>query len=81
VLSRYIPSGQNQKPWNKLKIVCTVGIGALKDFSIITLHHHHVAIKELGHLLTRSGLTHPENSSAVLSYFYLLGHILLINLD
>ena len=23
-------------------------------------HHHHIAIMELGHLLTLSGLTHPE---------------------
>jgi hypothetical protein len=28
-------------------------------------HRHHVAIKGLGHLLTRSGLTHPQVSSVV----------------
>jgi hypothetical protein len=39
------------------------------------LHHHHSAIKELGHLLTRSGLTHPEVSSIVsLGSFCLLGY-------
>jgi uncharacterized membrane protein len=37
-------------------------------------HHHHVTIKELGHLLTRSGLTWPGVSSVVfLGSFYLLG--------
>jgi hypothetical protein len=28
-------------------------------------HRHRVAIKGLGHLLTRSGLAHPEVSSVV----------------
>jgi hypothetical protein len=37
-------------------------------------HHHDVAIKELGHLLTRSSLTHPEVPSvAFLGSFCLLG--------
>jgi hypothetical protein len=36
--------------------------------------HHHVAIKELDHLLTSPGLTHPEVSSVVfLGSFCLLG--------
>jgi hypothetical protein len=35
--------------------------------------HHHIAIKELGHLLTRSGLTHPEVSSVVFLGFSFLG--------
>jgi hypothetical protein len=26
-------------------------------------HHHHISVKQLGHLLTRSGLTCPEVSS------------------
>jgi len=26
-------------------------------------HHNHISVMELGHLLTRSGLTHPEDSS------------------
>ena len=26
-------------------------------------HHHHISVMELGHLLTRSGLTYPEVSS------------------
>jgi hypothetical protein len=34
-------------------------------YSSPDIHHHHVANKELGHLLTRSGLTHPEISSVV----------------
>jgi hypothetical protein len=40
-----------------------------------TVHHHRdVAVKELGHLLMHSGLTHPEVSSVVfLGFFYLLG--------
>ena len=28
-------------------------------------HHHHISVMELAHLLTRSGLTHPEVSSRV----------------
>ena len=28
-------------------------------------HHHHITFMELGHLLTRSGLTYPEVSSKV----------------
>ena len=28
-------------------------------------HHHHVSFMELGHLLTRSGLTYREDSSKV----------------
>ena len=28
-------------------------------------HHHHISVMELGHLLTRSGLTFPEVSSKV----------------
>ena len=28
-------------------------------------HHHHISFTELGHLLTRSGLTYPEVSSKV----------------
>jgi len=27
--------------------------------------HHHISVMELGHLLTRSGLTYPEVSSKV----------------
>jgi hypothetical protein len=37
-------------------------------------HHHHLPVKELGHLVTCSGLTHPEVSSVVfLGFFCLLG--------
>jgi len=28
-------------------------------------YHHHTSVMELGHLLTRSGLTYPEVSSKV----------------
>jgi len=28
-------------------------------------HHHHISVVELGHLLTRSGLTYPEVSSKI----------------
>jgi hypothetical protein len=42
------------------------------------LHHDHVAIKELGHSLTRSSLTRPEVSSEVfLGSFSLMGCSLL----
>jgi hypothetical protein len=37
-------------------------------------HHHHVAVKELGRMLARSCLSHPEVSSVVfLGSFCLLG--------
>ena len=34
-------------------------------FGIFHHHHHHISVMELGHLLTRSGLTYPEVSSKV----------------
>jgi hypothetical protein len=33
--------------------------------TVLIHHHHHISVMELGHLLTRSGLTHPEVSSKV----------------
>jgi hypothetical protein len=33
-------------------------------------HHHHISVMELGHLLTRSGLTHPEVFSKVFHDFF-----------
>ena len=37
-------------------------------------HHHHAAVKDLGHMLSHSGLMHPEISSVVfLASFCLLG--------
>ena len=37
-------------------------------------HHHRISVMELGHLLTRSGLTYPEVSSKVYhDSFYQLG--------
>jgi hypothetical protein len=39
-------------------------------------HHHHQSFMELGHLLTRSGLTHPEVSLTVYhDFFCQLGNI------
>jgi hypothetical protein len=38
---------------------------------MVISHHRHVAIKELVHLLTPSGLTHPEVSSMVFLGFVL----------
>jgi len=35
--------------------------GLLRD--CFTHHHHNISVMELGHLLTRSGLTYPEVSS------------------
>jgi hypothetical protein len=50
----------------------------------VCCHHHrhyHVSLKDSGHMLTRSGLTHPEVSSvAFIGYFCLLGCSFLINL-
>ena len=34
-------------------------------YKIMFYHHHHIYVMELGHLLTRSGLTYPEVSSKV----------------
>ena len=40
-------------------------------------HHHHQSFMELGHLLTRSGLTHPEVSLTVYhDFFCQLGNII-----
>jgi hypothetical protein len=39
-----------------------------KILAVVTVrnrHHHHISVTELGHLLTRSGLTCPEASSKV----------------
>jgi len=36
-----------------------------KKDRLINHHHHHITFMELGHLLTRSGLTYPEVSSEV----------------
>jgi hypothetical protein len=44
----------------KLVAVRTLHHTFIRD--VYNHHHHHVAIKELGHLLTRSGLTRPEVS-------------------
>jgi hypothetical protein len=35
------------------------------SFYSVDHHHHHLSFMELGHLLTRSGLTCPEASSKV----------------
>jgi len=39
--------------------------GVLKENTLLIYHHHHISVMELGHLLTRSGLTYPEVSSKV----------------
>ena len=39
--------------------------GSLHRNNIHHHHHHHISVTELGHLLTRSGLTYPEVSSKV----------------
>jgi len=35
------------------------------DSNQLLVHHYHISVMELGHLLTRSGLTYPEVSSKV----------------
>jgi hypothetical protein len=40
-------------------------IGTLSGEGNFNSHHHHLSLMELGHLLTRSGLTCPEASSKV----------------
>jgi hypothetical protein len=39
----------------------------MRDLGYLIHHHHYhdVAVKELGHLLIRSGVLHPEVSSVV----------------
>ena len=44
---------------------CTILLGQLIWISHHHHHHHHISFMELGHLLTRSGLTYPEFSSKV----------------
>jgi hypothetical protein len=36
----------------------TISITNLK-FNSTLIYHHHISVMDLGHLLTRSGLTHP----------------------
>jgi hypothetical protein len=43
---------------NQVSFDCT-------DKLVVIRHHHHLSFMELGHLLTRSGLTCPEVSSKV----------------
>jgi hypothetical protein len=43
-------------------------------------HHHRIVIKDLGHLLTRSVLTHSEVSSMVILGFFCLLCVVFINL-
>ena len=49
---------------------CTQVVQTIKTHTICHHHHHHhhhnhISFMELGHLLTRSGLTYPEVSSKV----------------
>ena len=37
----------------------------LEVLAVYAPHHRHISVMELGHLLTRSGLTYPEVSSKV----------------
>ena len=55
-------------------MVHLIGIGELNSLLLIHTtifqiyhhhHHHHISFMELGHLLTRSGLTYPEVFSKV----------------
>ena len=50
-----------------LRTLYTFNFNTLFDSvdSVTLHHHHHISIMELGHLLTRSGLTYPEASSKV----------------
>jgi len=42
----------------------------LGSFKSTKQHHYHHSFMELGHLLTRSGLPHPEVSLTVYHYFF-----------
>ena len=37
----------------------------VQEFDAEENHHHHISVMELGHLLTRFGITYPEVSSKV----------------
>ena len=61
-------------PWNKKTWVNVTFIllATQLDYPLISLlvyhhhhHHHHISVTDLGHLLTRSGLTYPQVSSKV----------------
>jgi hypothetical protein len=67
MLEQYLPSTQSE--------IFKMGAEPSKTFHSISFHHHHhhrrrrhhhyISAMELGHLLTRSGLTYPEVSSTV----------------
>ena len=50
---------------NLYDIAYTIAVVYTKNVKNIHHHHHHIYVMELGHLLTRSGLTYPEVSSKV----------------
>jgi len=54
---------QDQLP--SLKVCNSISL----RYEIFAHHHHRISFMELGHLLTRSGLTHPEVSSKVYNDF------------
>ena len=51
--------------YNTGKRVCTPARDVILHHHHHHHHHHHISVIELGHLLTRSGLTYPEVSSKV----------------
>jgi hypothetical protein len=61
-----------------------VNIGVLTPYGFRVRHgshHHHVAIKELGHLLTHFGFTHPEVFSVVFLVHFAFWGVVFISLD
>jgi hypothetical protein len=50
---------------NKFKYMYVCMYVCMFVFIFRICHHHHVAIKDLGHLLSHSGLTHPGVYSMV----------------
>jgi len=55
--------------WKEIQGNTKVSLSSTKvlraHYLILVHHHHHMFVMELGHLLTRSGLTYPEVSSKV----------------
>ena len=69
-LSTETSAVRTQTPRNYPKRNTLQGNGVSEQVHHHHHHHHHISVMELGHLLTRSGLTYPEVSSRVYHDFF-----------
>jgi len=61
---QFFQTNSNKTGHSKLTDVVELIVQKFTGFGQLN-HHHHISVMELGHLLTRSGLTYPEVSSKV----------------